>query len=129
MGRLGRDSEDEFQIWKLKPTRKINSDPEIEKQLRNLKCEEFDEGGKQSSEKAERRSQITNHNWVVNPPRYVRASTTRTIKIQKTQGEEEIEKTPNKNKLFCFLLLKGQDEVEHENDDMPCNVYLIVYKV
>lgn len=32
----------------------------------------------------------------------------------------------NKESVF---LLKGQDEVEHENDDMPCNVYLIVYKV
>lgn len=25
--------------------------------------------------------------------------------------------------------MKGRDEVEHKNDEMPCNVYLIVYKV
>lgn len=24
---------------------------------------------------------------------------------------------------------RGRNEVEHKNDDMPCNVYLIVYKV
>lgn len=33
---------------------------------------------------------------------------------------------------FAFRLrfaMKGRDEVEHKNDDMPCNVYLIVYKV
>lgn len=32
----------------------------------------------------------------------------------------------NKEKFFA---LKGQDEAKHKNDDMPRNVYLIVYKV
>lgn len=29
------------------------------------------------------------------------------------------------NKRRSFFPLKGQDEAEHKNDDMPCNVYLI----